>query len=462
MSVTNVHLDVDLGVSSGVIKPLHGVNLGPVQCNGVIDTSERFRQLGFPYTRLHDCPYAVSETVDIHCIFPRFDADPHDPGNYRFAITDDYIQGILDTGSKIIYRLGESIEHHTRRKYFVHPPKDYQKWATICVNIIRHYNEGWADGFHHGIRYWEIWNEPWNQPACWTGTDADYFRLYEVTAKAIKVHDAQLMVGGPSAGPPNFSSAFLEHCRRTQSPLDFYSWHCYTSDPAHVVEEARKVHELLINYGFDRAESHLNEWASLPSEGWKFLSLEKTPESMRRAAAELSGAPGAAFIATTLVNLQDSPVDLANYYWAINGLWGFLDHFGAPAKGFYAFRAFRTLLDTPRRATTTPNDATTGYALLAGTSASYQAGILLANARSHATDFTLSIKQWPWPGPAVCKQYLLDVDHDLTLINQTALDQRRGHVCLHLPSPAFSLLLLTPSAVGAGHGGNRQVAEMVI
>ncbi|MBI4578450.1 MAG: hypothetical protein HY718_02035 [Planctomycetes bacterium] len=38
--------------------------------------------------------------------------------------------------------------------------KDFAKWAKICVNIIRHYNEGWADGFHYNIRYWEIWNEP--------------------------------------------------------------------------------------------------------------------------------------------------------------------------------------------------------------------------------------------------------------------------------------------------------------
>lgn len=37
---------------------------------------------------------------------------------------------------------GESIEPWTC--YHNHPPKDYAKWARAYVNIVRHYNEGWA------------------------------------------------------------------------------------------------------------------------------------------------------------------------------------------------------------------------------------------------------------------------------------------------------------------------------
>ena len=39
-------------------------------------------------------------------------------------------------------------------------PKDFKKWAVICEHIIRHYTEGWADGFFYDMPYWEIWNEP--------------------------------------------------------------------------------------------------------------------------------------------------------------------------------------------------------------------------------------------------------------------------------------------------------------
>lgn len=163
-------MSVDFGAEKGEIKKVNGVNLGPITMNGFLDLSDGHKQLKFPQTRLHDCPYSVPETVDVHSIFPFFDADEDDPANYRFRMTDDYIQSIIDVGSGIVYRLGETIEHYKRRQYFVHPPKNYAKWARICIRIIKHYNEGWADGFHHGIKYWEIWNEPWLPPKCWTGT----------------------------------------------------------------------------------------------------------------------------------------------------------------------------------------------------------------------------------------------------------------------------------------------------
>ena len=77
------------------------------------------------------------------------------------------------------------------RRYRIDPPKDFGKWARICEHVIRHYNEGWADGFHYGITYWEIWNEPDNGPTVarnqmWTGTAEQYYELYDVTARHLK------------------------------------------------------------------------------------------------------------------------------------------------------------------------------------------------------------------------------------------------------------------------------------
>ncbi|MCC6581559.1 MAG: hypothetical protein IT440_14085 [Phycisphaeraceae bacterium] len=449
MPMAPVNLNVDFSTRTGDIRPMHSVNLGPVQMNGWMDTSDMYREMNFPLVRLHDCQYAVPETVDVHCIFPLFDADPHDPRNYRFAISDDYIQSILDTGSQIVYRLGETIEHHTRRHYFVHPPKDFQKWATICVNIIRHYNDGWADGFHHNIRYWEIWNEPWIS-ACWEGTHEQYFQLYEIAAKAIKAHDPNLKVGGPTAlcgtGPEDFGEKFVKHCQLTGAPLDFYSWHIYTPEPTAIVEDSHKVRDLLKRYGFDRTENHLNEWSYLPTEGFRFNSIKKDPLCIKRAEAEISGAPGAAFDAAMLIYMQDCPIDVAMYYWALNGLWGFLDNQAAPRKNYHAFKAFRTLLNTPRRAKSTTNDPATGYALLAGASDEKQANILLANARARQSVFAVTLAKWPWSGKAVCKQYILDEHRDLLLANQSVLDESSSVVTLNLPAPAVALLTLSPEA----------------
>ena len=163
---------IDWNVSVGKIRPLHGVNSGPRTYSFAHDTSEYFREAGIPFSRLHDTeyPYGSGHFVDIPCIFKNFDADPCDPASYDFAMTDMYIKAIVDVGTQVFYRLGVSIEHAPVKRN-IYPPKDFEKWAVICEHIIRHYNEGWANGLHLGIEYWEIWNEPeLGGHQCWTGT----------------------------------------------------------------------------------------------------------------------------------------------------------------------------------------------------------------------------------------------------------------------------------------------------
>ena len=66
------------------------------------------------------------------------------------------------------------------------------------MNVIKHYNSGWANGYHYNIKYWEIWNEPDGRRDFWTGTPEQYYKLYEITAKAIKNYDPNVKVGGPA------------------------------------------------------------------------------------------------------------------------------------------------------------------------------------------------------------------------------------------------------------------------
>ena len=215
---------------------------------------------------------AKSDVVDIPCIFPFFDADPDDPENYFFKKTDDYLAPIIKNNSEIIYRLGTSIEYYTQ--YYIHPPSDYNKWAKICINIIRHYNEGWANGFEYNIKYWEIWNEPENK-LMWLGTPLQYFELYETAAKAIKAHDPNLRVGGPATTGVRSTlvKPFLSFCRDKSVPLDFFSWHNYSHNPRFMVKDAGDVRAILDEYGFMNTESHLNEWHYLPSS-WEAFGYE--------------------------------------------------------------------------------------------------------------------------------------------------------------------------------------------
>ena len=161
--MTNLKVNFENNV--GKIKPMNAVNNGPKTPgrSQYRDNFETYKALHLPFARTHDASicydYGAEHCVDVNGIFPNFDADPSNPENYDFLLTDKYLQAIIDAGTEPYYRLGTRIEHWDK-KYNTLPPKDFKKWAVICEHIIAHYTEGWANGFYHKITYWEIWNEP--------------------------------------------------------------------------------------------------------------------------------------------------------------------------------------------------------------------------------------------------------------------------------------------------------------
>ena len=281
------NVSIDFSKIQGQIKPLHGVNNAPEpDCEaGYRDVLAR---AGIPFVRLHDMGghYAAARYVDIANVFPDFSKDPADPASYDFTFTDWLIGDIYRQGSEVVYRLGCSIEpEHFIKPRNIYPPADNLKWAKICEGIIRHYNEGWANGFRFGIRYWEIWNEPDNTPdvrdnPMWKGSPEQYFALYEVASTYLKQRFPDLMIGGygscgfyavlggyvKAANSSerteyfiDFFHGFLAHIRAKNCPLDFFSWHSYADAASNVIfaEYARKT---LDEYGYTATEMHLNEW----------------------------------------------------------------------------------------------------------------------------------------------------------------------------------------------------------
>jgi xylan 1,4-beta-xylosidase len=446
---------VDFSRADGPVRPLHGVNLGPLCYRGMVDLSDYHRALSPPLTRLHDVTWVNYDAVDISTIFRDFQNDPGLPESYQFEATDDYIAAIVRVGSPILYRLGESIEH-TPRKYRVHPPKDFAKWADICCAIIRHYNEGWAGGFRHNIRYWEIWNEPENQPASWTGTDDQYFQLYEVTAKAVKSRWPDLKVGGPSLGhtgefkdgqfePGVFLLRFLQHCRERQVPLDFFSWHRYAQDPSDFARRARALRQLLDSHGFRHTESHFNEWNYLPNDDWRPMMKEGQGLIREQWTAEMRGPRGAAFAAWALMSLQDAPVDMANYYTAEIQMFGLFNFNGVPQKTFRAFQAFRALLDTPRRVKTPPCIAGQ-LAVCAGLDPdNTRAAVLLSNFNTIGATPELLVHGLPWNVPTRFELFLVDARHDFDVARRGIIGTNGRLALPELNEPAVVLLKLSPA-----------------
>jgi hypothetical protein len=339
---------------NGVIKPMHAVNNGPVRQykvdTGRDDNFETYRAARIPYARTHDASfyslYGGEHTVDIQAIFPNFNANPYDPSSYDFCLTDEYLQNIKDAGTEIFYRLGTKIEHW-RKKYGTIVPADFHKWAVICEHIIRHYNEGWANGFHHNIIYWEIWNEPdgvkanGDQPN-WSGTPQQFYDLYIEAATHLKRCFPDIKVGGPGVSSlrrlewtEGFLSALTSNGRRV--PLDFFSWHYYGIEVEKNVSRAKIARELLDRYGYTETESILNEWNYV--EGWSDLWTSSI--------LAMIGMRGAAYCAANMLGCQNSGLDMLMYYDArpctMNGMFDYYTF--RPLKGYYPFYMYSELYE---------------------------------------------------------------------------------------------------------------------
>lgn len=446
---------IDLGRTNGVFRALHGVNGGPLCYRGVVDLTPRHRELGIPFTRLHDTVWVNADAVDIHTLFPDFRDDPGDPASYDFRVTDDVVQAVVNSGAQVVYRLGESIEH-TVRKHWVHPPADPVRWAEICEGVIRHYNEGWADGFRHGIRYWEIWNEPDVRPAMWTGSDEAFLRLFEVTAKRLKRRFPDLKIGGPAVGgtgdfvggefrPAPFVKRFLTFCQERQVPLDFFSWHRYTADPRDLARRAVAIREVLDGHGFRAAESHLNEWNFLPDDDWGPMLKGGSNGARERWYGRMNGAEGAAFVVGSLLLLQDAPVDVANYFSGEIQGFGLFDFHGEPKRTFHGFRAFRRLLDTPIRLAVT-GDLGEGQAIAAGKNAAgTEVGVVLACWRTGDERVRLSLRNRAWQGPVRWEAEGTIGAADATVLGAGRAEGDPVVVDFRLPGPGVARLRLWKS-----------------
>ena len=118
-----------------------------------------------------------------------------------------------------------------------------------------HYNEGWKDGFHYNIEYWEIWGEPDNIEL-WDGTDEEYFEMYRIVANHLKNRFPDIKVGGygcsglyAALNPNNnnewfralvpYFKNFIKYVtsNETKAPLDFFSFHFYTKSLVRKNEE---------------------------------------------------------------------------------------------------------------------------------------------------------------------------------------------------------------------------------
>ena len=364
-------IHVDFSNALGPVKAMHGVGQPPMMG---IDTSKfsYLSEAAIPYSRLHDVAgwFGGNMFVDIPNVFRDFDADETDPASYDFAFTDILISGLVKHNCMPVYRLGVTIENfHQIRSYRIFPPKDFAKWARICEHIIRHYNEGWADGFHYDIKYWEIWNEPDSSVIIadnpmWKGTPEQFFELYKITSVHLrKCFGDSIKIGGYGAcgfyavfdaaadgavaegklsmpesemqalierrkGYVKFFDRFIRFVKEENLPFDFFTYHSY-ANAVDTMKMQMYVEKNLHEQGLDSTEIHLNEWNPCAS------------------VQEKGTGKAAANIAAMMCAMQNVRMDMMCYYDAriststYAGLFNPMTY--KPLPSYYAMKAFGEL-----------------------------------------------------------------------------------------------------------------------
>lgn len=146
---------------------------------------------------------------------------------YAWELIDRILDTYLETGCTPFIELGFMPEalstapegtpyDDPRHGGWRYPPKDYGRWMELIQQLGRHCVERYGIG-EVSKWYWELWNEP--DIFYWTGTIAEYNRLYDYTVAGLTSAIPQARIGGPSTTSSmnrpestGFLRAFLDHC----------------------------------------------------------------------------------------------------------------------------------------------------------------------------------------------------------------------------------------------------------
>jgi xylan 1,4-beta-xylosidase len=158
---------------------------------------------------------------------------------YNFDYVDQIYDGLLANGVKPFVELSfmpkllaARLDYHPFWYHpIVSPPADYAKWNALIHAFAQHLID------RYGVDevaswYFEVWNEP--NIDFWTGRPAQetYFELYDNTARALKVVNQRIRVGGPATAQAAWVDAIIAHTSKENVPLDFVSTHSYGNDTA--------------------------------------------------------------------------------------------------------------------------------------------------------------------------------------------------------------------------------------
>jgi hypothetical protein len=271
----------------GRIAPIHGVNNGPLirnaweieDCQQIWYSSnytEEYSKMQIPSSRTHGEGPGDMNRIWIHADengVPVYEGyDPLDISNYDFNETDQRVQATMATTHTSVYwRMGYSkaFPAYEDCSDWRSPPDNFTVYAQAAVQVLKHYREGWNEGFNFdSFDVVEVWNEPYLSD-WWSGTADEYFELYHAVNTAVtdEFGDEIDVVAAItiSEGTEGFSGRFLELAQQNSEPIDAVYVHLYRINPSQTTyfftHPTNSLGAFLAQYGYsENTPVYITEW----------------------------------------------------------------------------------------------------------------------------------------------------------------------------------------------------------
>jgi xylan 1,4-beta-xylosidase len=156
---------------------------------------------------------------------------------FDFTVIDALYDQLLEIGLRPIVELSfmpAAIARDTTQTVFgyggiISPPADWSDWHDVVQALADHLVDRYGID---EVETWafEVWNEP-NLVVFWSGSQDEYLRLYDESARAVKSVDDRLRVGGPSTAASEWIETLTAHADGAGVPLDFITTHTYGNLP---------------------------------------------------------------------------------------------------------------------------------------------------------------------------------------------------------------------------------------
>ncbi|RYE22807.1 MAG: glycoside hydrolase [Sphingobacteriaceae bacterium] len=234
------------------------------------------QELGFKYIRFHGL---LSDDMGVY-----FEDKAGNP-IYNYQYLDELFDFLQSVKVKPFVELGfmpKALASGNKTVFWwkgnITPPKDYKKWNALIKNLLQHWIHRYGKK-EVETWYFEVWNEPNLKDLFFSGTQQDYFKLYQETANTIKAVSNNLKVGGPATAGNAWIAETIDFCVQNKVPIDFISTHTYgvkqgfldqTGDVGTIVSQDNNAvssdmirsKEIIRKSALPNLELHYTEWSS--------------------------------------------------------------------------------------------------------------------------------------------------------------------------------------------------------